>query len=546
MHTESTTSAGRSLTLNEQESRALRWLKRVSKKARGTQLQVFVVRLGQLAAQICAFWFFSVLAQRIVVEQQAVFLDQLTPFIWAVGVWAFCTWLADTLSYKAKFAIESALERQVHQVLQTKQTAITRKYSSTYWQQLMLTNLNDVGDYLTQYSVQKWISGLAPLVVLLVILPVNYLVALALLLTMPIVPLFMILVGRGAAQLHRKHFVALERLGDMFSDRLKGLSLITATGQHPHQLTRLDNASKVVNRKTMNVVSVAFLSSTVLDFFSTVSIALVAVFIGFTMLGELNIGPSVSFNQGLFMLLVAPLLFAELRMLGKLYHQKAKAEAGAERFEAVLKESHQAPVSTCSGDFGWINFHVHAPALHANQLNVKKGDWIRLTGASGSGKTSLLEALMGFREASHALADDAALLSQQTYVLDNTLAFNLHLGARGYANEHLVQVLSDVGLQDWYASLPDGLATELGDYPAMSGGEAQRLALARILLLQNDIVLLDEPTAHLTETLHTQLATLIHDQLRDKTVIWASHKPLPEAWFDQLWMVSEGQIEVRY
>ena len=133
--------------------------------------------------------------------------------------------------------------------MRSKQVSVTRRYSSTYWQQLLLNNLSDIGDYLTQYSVQKWISAIAPFVVLVVIFPVNYVVAICLLLTMPVVPLFMILIGRGAAVLHRKHFIALERLGDMFSDRLKGLSLITSTGQHAQQLKRLDSASNIVNRK---------------------------------------------------------------------------------------------------------------------------------------------------------------------------------------------------------------------------------------------------------------------------------------------------------
>ena len=245
----------------------------------------------------------------------------------------------------------------------------------------------------------------------------------------------------------------------------------------------------------MKVVSVAFLNSTVLDFFSTVSIALVAVFIGFTMLGELNLGPHIDLHQGLFMLLLAPLLFAELRLLGKLYHQKAKAEAGAERFGQIFKEENKTPNLRQAGEVYWINFHVDMPRLHAEHLSISKGDWIRLKGDSGSGKTSLLEALMGFRSASHSLAGELALLSQQSCVLDNTVAFNLHLGHSQYSECDLLNALDEVGLGQWLNNLPEGLDTNLGDYPAMSGGEAQRLALARILLLKKDIILLDEPTA---------------------------------------------------
>lgn len=535
MHLQPTTSA---------HSAAMNWLRSVSNEARVSQLQMFVVRLIQLAAQITTFWLVSGLAQLIVVEQRAIHFDQIIPFICSVCVWGLCVWLGDSLSYKAKFSIENHIEQSVQGLLKTKQIAITRKYSSTFWQQILLTHLDDVGDYLTQYSVQKWVSGIAPFVVLLAIMPVNYLVAITLLLTMPVVPLFMVLIGKGTALLHRKHFVALERLGDMFSDRLKGLSLITSAGQHQQQLDRLDSASNIVNRKTMKVVSVAFLNTTVLDFFSTVSIALVAVFIGFTMLGELSFGPAINLHQGLFMLLVAPLLFAELRMLGKFYHQKSKAEAGAERFSEIFQKTDIGQPLKQAGDIAWINFNVRVPNLHADRIKISKGDWIMLSGASGSGKTSLLEALMGFREASHVLAGDVALLSQQPCVLDNTLAFNLHLGQKNIPQECLMRALDDVGLSSWFAALPKGLDTQLGDYPAMSGGESQRLALARILLLKKDIILLDEPTAHLTTELHEQLSELIHNKLKNKTVIWASHKPLSGKWFGQRWCISNGEIEV--
>lgn len=526
------------------EVSAQHWLKNLSKDTRRWCLQVFVVRFFQLAAQIATFWSFSDLVHTVVVRQQAVFFNQLIPFIYAMSVWALCAWLADMWSYKAKFSIEKDLERRVHDVLQSRQLSITRKFSPAYWQQLLLTNLNDVGDYLTQYSVQQWIAGIAPFVVLLVIYPVNYVVATSLLLTMPIVPLFMILIGRGAAALHRKHFVALERLSDMFADRLRGLSLITATGDHDHQRTRLEHASKVVNRNTMNVVSLAFLNNTVLDFFSTVSLALVAVFIGFSMLGELNIGPGIDLQQGLFMLLVAPLLFAELRMLGKLYHQKAKAEAGAERFVEVFEGNRGRPAAQNDSGLAWINFSVETPSLHANKLAIEPGDWIVLSGASGSGKTSLLEAMMGFRAASHSIGGELAFLSQQSCVLDKTVAFNLHLGNNTYTDNDLLKALEEVGLMDWLKGLPKGLHSNLGDVPAMSGGEAQRLSLARVLLLNKDIILLDEPTAHLTADQHQELSELINEKLSQKTLIWASHRALPGEWFNQRWHISQGEIVV--
>ena len=526
------------------------WLNSTSKSLLVSQLCIFVVRLMQLAMQIGAFWFFAEMMFEIIVKQKSIGFNNDAGFasnslfmflLLSVG-WLVTMHLASFLSHYAKGNIEKNIEAQLHTAFKLEQTAIVRQHSSTFWQQLMLDNLSDVGDYFTQYTIQKWLAGCTPFIVLLVVFPVNYIVGITLLITLPIVPLFMVLVGKGAANLHRKHFIALERLGDMFSDRLKGLLFITAAHQHTAQTDRLENASNILNRKTMNVVSVAFLSSSVLDFFSTVSIALIAVFIGFTLIGEFQFGPEINLHLGLFMLLVSPLLFAELRTLGRFYHQKAKAEASAERFYEVL--SHQLTVKNHADFIGvsWLNYTVTVPELHAEKLSINPKDWVLLTGDSGAGKTALLEALMGFRHSSHSLNTHCTLLNQQAVIVDNTVSYNLTLGHKHINDEEIYEALNNVQLMGWAQTLPNGLSSLMGDCPTLSGGEAQRLALARVLLLNKGIVFLDEPTAHLTEAQHELMSELIHKYLSEKTVIWASHKHLPAQWFSARWHVANKSI----
>ncbi|WP_100643418.1 ATP-binding cassette domain-containing protein [Alteromonas facilis] len=525
-------------------SPAQQWLKAEAKGLRAPQLKILSARVVQLAAQIVTFALFSSLVYQVIVDGQSVQFTQLLPFIIAMTLWA-CGWFAaDHLTYAARSDISNMFEQRLHGVWGSRQTAITRQFTPTFWQQLSLTHIPDVAEFFTQYSIQKWLAGITPLIVIAVIFPVNYVVAISLLLTLPVVPLFMVLVGKQAANLHRKHFIALERLGDMFSDRLKALPLLVATDQHAPQRARLDDASRIVNRKTMSVVSVAFLSTSVLDFFATVAIALVAVFIGFTLLGEINIGPTMNFEQGLFMLLVSPLLFAELKNLGRFYHQKAKAEAGAERLEQVLKDTKPLRFSEHFDGISWLNYRVEEPAMHASALTIKSGDWILLSGASGAGKSVLLEALMGFRPATHQFPIRPTMMSQQATIFDNTLAYNLSLEHTDITRTAMIDALQKVGLSDWAEALPYGLDTPLGDHPPLSGGEAHRLALARILLLKPEVILLDEPTAHLTLEQHKQISTLLRAQLKDKTVIWASHKPLPKEWFTHQWSVETGEVQV--
>ncbi|MBU2878147.1 ABC transporter ATP-binding protein/permease [Aliiglaciecola lipolytica] len=528
---------------NQITPQAIQWLKRQSMDFRVPQMKVFLVRLIQFIAQIFTFWLFAEMMMSIVVEQQAFDGRKVLYLAVASCIWLVSVYVADSLSAICKNKIESQIESDIHAIWQQQQTALIRRYSSAYWQQLIFDHIADVGNYVSQYCVQKWMAGITPLVILLVIAPINYVVAVSLLLCMPVVPLFMIIVGKGAAALHRKHFIALERLGAMFSDRLKALPLITSANQHHEQQMRLSHASNIVNSKTMKVVSVAFLSTTVLDFFSTLSIALVAVFIGFSLIGEFEFGPSMNLHTGLFMLLVAPLLFAELKTLGRYYHQKSKAEASAERFAEIYQEVKPNVIQQNFSGIDWLNFQVKQPNICAKKISIQPSEWIFLEGQSGAGKTVLLEALMGFREASHQFPALSYLLTQDTVVLDNTLRYNLTLG-RDFADHMLWEVLVDVELNDWAIKLEQQLDTPLGDYPPLSGGEAQRLALARILLINPEVVFLDEPTAHLTQEQHRILSLLLRQRLQHKTVIWASHKSIPDHWFTQHWQLENGVLRI--
>ena len=351
----------------------------------------------------------------------------------------------------------------------------------------------------------------------------------------------MVLVGKGAASLHRKHFVALERLGSQFTDRVKGLALITTFNRHGDEKLRLAVANERVNTRTMAVVSVAFLSNTVLDFFSTVSMALIAVFIGFSLLNEIQLGPSLHFQTGLFLLLISPLLFSELKTLGRFYHQKANAESAASALQPVLRHKILMPGKGAFSGISWINFHDEQALINAPYLSIMPGDKIALTGASGAGKSVMFEALMGMRNASHQLGSKAVMINQSSIIAATTLRGNLTMGFT-VKEEDLWQQLERVGLTGWAQSLPQQLDTPMGEHPPLSGGQAQRLCLARVLLMDAEIIFLDEPTAHLTEQQHNALTALICGLLHDKTVIWASHKSLPETWFNRHWEMQKGRL----
>jgi ATP-binding cassette subfamily C protein CydD len=542
---------------------AQHWLKEVTKQYRIQLSMLLALRSIMFVSQALCFWFFAKI-MGIFITQGSTLVDEFIPmFIISSFVWVLIKYVISVRVVKLQQQVETDLQNQLEHKLNTEQNALCRQYSSYFWQHVWVSHIPAISQFLTQYQLQKMLSGLIPVFVIIAIIPINYFVALILLITLPIVPLFMILVGKGAAKLHQQHFVALERLGGFFVDRLKALTLLTSFNQHDNETDRLDKASKLVNDRTMRVVSVAFLSTSVLDFFSTVAMALIAVFIGFSILGEISIGPELPFTFGLYLLLVAPLLFSELKNLGRFYHQKALAESAAEAIFPVVFSAGIDPSSDADSDktdientafgnatlqngnisFRWHNFYIKTPSLKAESLSLKQGEHILLKGASGAGKTVFLEALMGVRKSSHQLKGKCVLLSQSAVITPASVRSNLMLD-RLLPDKDLLDILNQVELTHWLHNLPNGLDTLMGEHPPLSGGEAQRLALARILLQQADIVLLDEPTAHLTKQQHTQLAELINRLCLTQTVIWASHKSLPDDWFSQSWIVKNGVIEI--
>jgi len=523
------------------DSTAQQWLRAFIKQYRNALVTVLALKVLMIVSQVLCFWTFSQLMSQLIVEHQALNEQVFLQFVASSVSWAVFKALSDWLQIRTKLKIETDLESLCKQRLLVHQKVLIGKTSSYYWHHIWLTHIPSVATYLSEYQVQKWLSGLIPLLVIGAIFPVNYLIAILLIVTLPLIPIFMILVGHGAAKLHRQHFLALERLGGLFIDRLKGMMLIAAFKRHDQETERLKLASDVVNQRTMRVVSMAFLSNTVLDFFATVSMALVAVFIGFNLLGEINIGPDIAFSDGLYLLLISPLLFSELKALGRFYHQKAEAEAASEALSPLYDIKNTAPAPSSSTDLQWQDFKIDEPSLTAVVLTINLGQHIKLSGSSGSGKTVLLEALMGLRTSTHRLPMDVAFVGQHAVITPFSVADNLALDG-AFSDDELLAVIHQVELTQWVEALPQGLNTIMGEHPPMSGGEAHRLALARVLLRNPRMVLLDEPTAHLPESLHLQLSQLIHQVFENKTLIWASHKALPMEWFDREWNVENGVI----
>lgn len=525
----------------------LTWLKEQGAAYSRPLWLLSLLAVATFVLQLLMFWQLSAAAQLLLIDNAELPPAVLTKLAIVIVLLLVFERLRLYHSERLENRLYSQLQDKLLNQLSHKQFALVRQHSTYFWQQLWLSHIPVICRFNVQYLVQQRFVMFVPLLVLACVFPLNWLVGLSLLFSLPVVPLFMIVVGKGAAGLHRKHFKALSRMGSIFVDRLKSLELLRIFQAHQAQAEVLDIAGEGLNERTMKVVGIAFLSSSVLDFFSTLAVALVAVFVGFNLLGEFTIGGLLNLHSGLFILLATPLCFAELKQLGRLYHLRAEAIAAAAEMMPITDPpqgfSQAATEVVDSNHFqriAWQSFNIKRPTIKAQKITLEKTDRVFLQGASGSGKTCFLEGIMGQRDSSHYFKN-AVLITQNPVTLPTSIRDNLNLG-NSHSDDALKTALAQVELSDWLNQQPNGLDTVLNEQLQMSGGQKQRLSLARVFLSNAQVVLLDEPTAHLTDEQHLRLSQIIKKVLRKKTVIWASHKTLPKPWFNRQWQMKDGVL----
>lgn len=412
-------------------------------------------------------------------------------------------------------------------------------------------------------------AALLPVGILVVVAPLDWISAAVLLFTAPLIPVFMVLIGRGAEARNHRQWRHLQRMSGQFLDAVQGLVPLKLLGAGQRMVAAVGDAADRYRRDTMAVLRLAFLSAFALEFFATVAIAVVAVLIGFRLMWG-----QMAYFEGLFILLLAPEFYLPLRAMGTAYHARMEALGAAQRlaeFEALPEPAVPAGKSDVAGPavaprsiaLAFRNVAlVHGDgrrALNGASFEVAAGETVALVGASGAGKSSLLAVVLGFARQTGgdvlvngealdtsgiaALRQRVAYVPQRPTLFHGTVAQNIALGVDSPDAERVAWAAAQAAIADRIATLPERYDTVIGEGGLrLSGGEAQRIGLARAFYREASLVLLDEPTAHLDRDTESLVQQAVGRLRRGRTVLVVAHRLATIEQADRIVVLDRGQV----
>ncbi|MBP2626873.1 MAG: transporter, CydDC cysteine exporter (CydDC-E) family, permease/ATP-binding protein CydD [Firmicutes bacterium] len=505
-----------------------------------------------------------------------VFIDGLNlsgVWLWMVPLFVIMTlrsvvvWFIEVSAHGLAACIKTEIRERLLNCLLDLGPIYARGQQTGELVNVLVEGVEKLEPYFAKFLPQLFTALLVPAVILTWVFPLDVSTAVILMVTAPLIPIFMILIGRMAENLNKQQWETLSRLSAHFLDVLQGLTILKIFGRSIEQIQVISRMSAEFRDTTLGVLRIAFLSALVLELVATISTALVAVTIGLKLLYF-----KMNFVQAFFLLLLAPEFYSPLRQLGTHFHAGMAGVAAAERIFEILA-LHQGQVGMDKVKFfprqeqvGIVVENVYyayeagaRPALKGISLEIKPGQQVAVVGASGSGKSTLASLLLmfmvpdqgeiyvnGVRLSEIERADwleHVAFVPQAPHLFFRSIADNIRLGKEGASLKEVAKAAKNAGAHEFIMALPEGYNTVVGEGgQGLSGGQCKRLAIARAFLQDAPFVLLDEATAGLDPQNEAVIDEALQRLKVGRTVLIIAHRLTTVYKADSIVVFDQGQV----
>ena len=490
----------------------------------------------------------------------------LLSLLGAVVVRAGLLWLREITAQQGAIRVKSELrERLLRHVLRLG-PAYTRGERTGELAITATEGVEKLEAYFSRYLPQVFLSVFVPLLIGLYVLPLDWASSVLLLVTAPVIPVLMVLVGSYAEEHLQRQWSALSRLGASFVDALQGLPTLKIFGRSAEEREKVSSASEEFRERTMKVLRYAFISGFVLEFMTAMAIALVAVSLGVRL-----VSGDMPFEVAFLVLLLAPEFYKPLRELGTHRHAGMEGKAAARRILEILntpvpdRDEAKAPMQFSRAPeiqlsaLGYTYPGSEHEALCDLTLTLPAGSRTALVGRSGSGKSTLVNLLLRFLEPERgkittnglpiaqmpreAWRENVALVPQRPHLFHGSVLENIRIARPDASREEIESAAEMAGAARFIRELPQGYDTDVGERGArLSGGEAQRVAIARAFLKDAPLLIMDEPTSSLDPESERLIRSALRRLSQGRTVLVVAHRLNTVYEADRIVVLEDGQL----